>query len=201
MHFSALLFPLLVALNVAAQHFCGTPEPIRGDMQIARILQDNEMKLRASNVQRAETAGLEINMCDELNSFLLRYFLINSLALDTTMSSPTTQQPNPFPSAADLTRQTDVLNKAYQPHNITWKQAGADWTYAPQWAINKDELAMEKEATQRHIRGPECLPIACDPLFQRHDGTPGPDDLRRFLRFSAQSDQAFGTVVSGLDCA
>lgn len=47
-----------------------------------------------------------------------------------------------------MSRQLDVLNDAYNPHNITFKWAGADRIIKPEWADNCKEIDM-KQVIQR----------------------------------------------------
>jgi hypothetical protein len=48
-------------------------------------------------------------------------------------------------NAKRLTRQLDVLNKAYKPHNIHFKHAGTDSIIVPKWAENCKEKEMKKK--------------------------------------------------------
>ncbi|KAF2018239.1 extracellular metalloprotease [Aaosphaeria arxii CBS 175.79] len=131
MQFKTIIFSLLAASTVAAKRNCGTPSPSGEQTLLAQnLLLDEQAQLQAGNSSRlASVAAVEsitINV----------YWHVIASARNVNGG---------YLAQETLDAQLSVLNDAYAPHNIQFKQAGADWTINTQWANDQGELAMKRQ--------------------------------------------------------
>ncbi|KAH7401284.1 metalloprotease [Pyrenochaeta sp. MPI-SDFR-AT-0127] len=124
MQLKALLFTALAATGVIAQRSCGTPKPTEEQVQIAQNLQILESEAALSG-KSARLAPISINV----------YWHVT--ATSTSVSGG-------YLTQATLDRQLAVLNTAFAPHDISFVQAGVDWTVNSQYANDQAELAMKR---------------------------------------------------------
>lgn len=124
MQLKTLLFSVL-ATSAAAKRSCGTPNATAEQIQIAQNLQILESEAGFADTSLAAAATIEIKV----------YWHVTATA-QTAAAGYLTQ--------ATITKQLDVLNKAYAPHGISFTQAGVDWTVNSNYANDRAELAMKK---------------------------------------------------------
>ncbi|KAK7424069.1 hypothetical protein QQX98_000679 [Neonectria punicea] len=121
---SVFLAALVAASSVVARRTCGTPSPTEEQNEVAEAFMLRESSARAlGNTSRA--APISINV----------YWHV--LATSNSVSGG-------YLTQATLDSQLDVLNDAYAPHDISFAQAGVDWTINTNYANDRSELAMKK---------------------------------------------------------
>ncbi|KAH7377398.1 hypothetical protein BKA66DRAFT_572194 [Pyrenochaeta sp. MPI-SDFR-AT-0127] len=125
MQLNPLLWSMMITSVTSMTSICGTHSPTREQIQFARNLQLHEMDVRSLGSSLANETGINID---------IYYHVI----------ADAKSEQNGFVAPSALTHQTKVLNDAYRPHNISWRQAGVDWSIAPDWTSNQAELAMKK---------------------------------------------------------
>ncbi|KAI8300858.1 Extracellular metalloprotease [Colletotrichum sp. SAR11_240] len=118
----------LVAASMVASAFakrtCGTDEPTEVDLQVAQDFKLMESSARlAGNGSRA-AGPIQINV----------YWHV--VASSQSVSGG-------YLTQATLDEQLAVLNTAYAPHDISFVEAGADWTVNTNWAADRAEVAMK----------------------------------------------------------
>ncbi|KAJ0332567.1 hypothetical protein COL922a_011285 [Colletotrichum nupharicola] len=118
----------LVAASMLASAFakrtCGTDEPTEVDLQVAQDFKLMESSARlAGNGSRA-AGPIQINV----------YWHV--VASSQSVSGG-------YLTQATLDEQLAVLNTAYAPHDISFVEAGADWTVNSDWAADRAEVAMK----------------------------------------------------------
>ncbi|EQB51913.1 metalloprotease [Colletotrichum gloeosporioides Cg-14] len=118
----------LVAASMVASAFakrtCGTDEPTEVDLQVAQDFKLMESSARlAGNGSRA-AGPIQINV----------YWHV--VASSQSVSGG-------YLTQATLDEQLAVLNTAYAPHDISFVEAGADWTVNSNWAADRAEVAMK----------------------------------------------------------
>lgn len=124
MQFKTFLFTAFAATGAIAQRSCGTPKPTEEQIQIAQNLQILESESSISG-ESARLAPITVNV----------YWHVT--ATSTSVSGG-------YLTQATLNRQLAVLNDAFAPHDISFVQAGADWTVNSQYANDQAELAMKR---------------------------------------------------------
>lgn len=121
---SSLVSLLLAASGALAIRTCGTPEPTDNQTEVAStfMVLENDAAESGNLTRRA---AININV----------YWHV--IATSTSVSGG-------YLTQSTLDRQLDVMNDAYAPHDISFVQAGADWTVNSNWANDRSELAMKK---------------------------------------------------------
>ncbi|KAI5461898.1 extracellular metalloprotease [Mariannaea sp. PMI_226] len=115
---------LLAAPGVFARRSCGTPSPTEEQNEVAKSFMVKESRFRASgNSSRAAPITIKV------------YWHV--LATSNSVSGG-------YLTQSTLNSQLEVLNDAYAPHDVSFVQAGADWTINSNWANDRSELAMKK---------------------------------------------------------
>ncbi|KAF1846180.1 uncharacterized protein K460DRAFT_355893 [Cucurbitaria berberidis CBS 394.84] len=127
MRLTSVVLVALATFGAKVAGICGTPGPTHEQMQVARNLHVHEIDSRSMGKSLANKTGINISV----------YYHI--------IVADSKSKKDGGISLSVLKRQTQALNDGYRPHNITWTQAGADWTVAPQWAKNQDERPMMKK--------------------------------------------------------
>ncbi|KAI1248649.1 hypothetical protein MGN70_009849 [Eutypa lata] len=124
MQIKAALLAGLAATSAAAQRACGAPTPTDEQIEVAKLFAEQEAAVRiAGNSTRR--AAINVNV----------YFHV--LASSTSVSGG-------YISASTLTQQLAAMNAAYAPYDISFTQAGADWTVNSGWAADGSELTMKR---------------------------------------------------------
>ncbi|KAF1954688.1 metalloprotease [Byssothecium circinans] len=128
MQIKLLFLSLIAAGDAAAARTCGTKKPTE------------EQKLIAQNFQLEEAAHASLRVAEtsttSASSINVKIYY-HVVAISTSASG------GYLPQSA-LTAQTEVLNTAYSPYNISFTQASVDYTVNTQWANDRNEGAMKK---------------------------------------------------------
>ncbi|KAH7406534.1 metalloprotease 1 precursor [Phaeosphaeria sp. MPI-PUGE-AT-0046c] len=129
MHLKAFILTVITASLVAARRICGTPDPTPQGIQAVEDLQRFRKDAESRDNLLIDSTGIEVNV----------YFHV--VAKGSRIQDG-------YITDFQISRQLDVLNGAYNPHNITFKWAGADRIIKPECADNCKEIDM-KQVLQR----------------------------------------------------
>ncbi|KAH7001236.1 metalloprotease [Ilyonectria destructans] len=125
MLFKFFFTALLAATSTVAKRTCGTPNPSEEQNEVALDFMKSEASARELKITTRQASSIKVNV----------YWHV--LATSSSVSGG-------YLTQATLTRQLAVLNTAFAPHDVSFVQAGADWTINSNYANDRSELAMKK---------------------------------------------------------
>ncbi|KAF7537180.1 hypothetical protein G7Z17_g12901 [Cylindrodendrum hubeiense] len=116
---------LLAASSACARRTCGTPDPSEEELEVAGDFMKSEASARKLAITTRQASSITVKV----------YWHV--LATSSSVAGG-------YLTQATLTKQLDVLNAAFAPHDVSFVQAGADWTINSNYANDRSDLAMKK---------------------------------------------------------